>query len=427
VTRVEMPYNADRHFTMELVEEAEAATQSILWVERLQVGFAFLNCVMALLIAFQWLGEIGYGVALGLGVLCFVGFIISRVIKILLLDFYRQLQYREKFLAFLMHAAVVVCPYFFLGLRKFGFQPASSIVFSLLLVVLSFQAIDRLHYGRIQAVTMLLVFLACFRGDPAPSPLMLAVWFPLFLLGVRFSHLAFRLEEFGEGRGIDLGGALRRSLAPCGLALVAGIAGYLLPLWLLSPPGWTIKSVDLTPQPAVHAVPMGDWTSLLWRGIVLILIIVATLIFMNWVDQKLRSRKQGTPLVDEIGGSAAKTFRYDSLPEEKLSVEQSAGPREIILTAFSQFQDRLSRIDMGRKEDETVADYFLRLERMTGVMSALEAMGSTPFNQACYDDHEPTAEDADHFVKLIDSKLEELRSSHGRTNGGGNSAGKANR
>ena len=145
------------------------------------------------------------------------------------------------------------------------------------------------------------------------------------------------------------------------------------------------------------------------RSLILFALIAAILIMLKWLDSKLLRRK-GAPIAIEDGGSVtAKVHRRDSIAEEPLSVEQVSGAREKILSAFRQFNERLSAIDLGRRENETVPDYFERLERSLAELEALKNAGSTAFDQACYGSDEPTLEQADHFVALLNGKIMSMK------------------
>lgn len=375
--------------------------------ERLQVTALFLSCTLSLTIGFCWLERFGYIIAVSTGVLCLVGLLVSQFLKVLIGDLYRQFQYREKFFLFLIHLAAMICPYFFFRLWVFGKPAACTILLSIVLVMLCFQAIDKFFLGRIYAIQFMIVVIAALYFRGILSPVLIFVWFALLLFSIRYAHIAQRLESFSDGGGVELWPALRRGILPIALVILAGIAagwfaGNHLPRYHFS---FQVPPVDTNQRP-FERLSEGQF---MVRSLILFALIVTILILLKWLDSKLLRRK-GAPIAIEDGGNVtARVHRLDSIAEEPLSVEQVSGAREKILSAFRQFNERLSAIDLGRRENETVPDYFERLERSLAELEALKNAGSTAFDQACYGSDEPTLEQADRFVALLNGKIRSLK------------------
>lgn len=389
-----------------LVEESTSFA-SIETIDRLQTFATYLSCTFALTIGFCWLEKFGYIVAFSTGVLCLIGLLSSQFLKVLISDLYRQFQYREKFLLFLIHVAAMVCPYFFFRLYVFGKPAALMITLSILLVMLSFQAMDKLFLGRLLAVQFLIVAVASLYFRDAVSSILIYTWFALFLFSIRYAHVAQRLEDFSDGAGIERWPALRRGVVSILVVVACGIgagwaAGHYLPRYHFS---FQIPPVDSNERP-FEKLSDGQ---LLWRAFILFVMIGALLVVMKWIDSKLLRKKGSAVPIEGDAVATTKAYRADQLSEEPLSTEQVSGPRERILSAFRQFNDRLQGVDLGRKDNETVPDYFLRLERTQHELQALQYAGSSAFDHACYGDDEPTATEADQFVSLLNEKIQSLR------------------
>lgn len=408
MTRIDLPYNSERQFTMELVEEARAAELSIAWVERLHIGFTSLSILLVLCLCFERFGQIGYATAAAVAVLCLTGLLLSQAVRVLLADFYRQFQHREKFALFLIHVAIVVVPYFFLNLRVHGQLFAYSTVLSILLVALSFQAIDPLFHGRIHFVTALLALLACHAANPPPPPLMICAWFAAFLLAIRFNHVNFRIMEHGEERGVDLRGTVLRSFPIPLLAALSGLVVYVAASGLFQRRAFPQGVLPFRSESA-QPLRMDSSTQVLWQAFSIVVIIICVLVLMKWIDEKLRRHRRAEELELDITGSSTRAFRIEDIAEDPLAMDVAAGTRDRILTAFRRFSETMSRLGLGRAEVETIEGYFARLGRAHPDFEPLEGAGTGPFETACYDTHEPSPADADTFVSALDESLRGFR------------------
>ncbi|MCC6547547.1 DUF4129 domain-containing protein [Candidatus Sumerlaeota bacterium] len=380
------------------------------FIERIHVFANYVSCTLALMIGFCWTERIGYIIAASTGVVCLAGLLVSHALKVLIGDFYRQFQYREKFFLFLVHFAAMICPYFFFRLFVFGKPAAFTILFSILLVMLSFQAIDKFFFGRIHATQFALVLIVALYFRAVLNPALLFCWFGAFLFSIRYGHIAQRMEDHGIGTGVERWTTMRRGIVSIASVILCGVAaGWASTRWLPQHRfGFQAPQVDVAQYPFAR-VTEGQ---MLVRAFILFVLIVAILVLLKWIDSKLMRRK-GTQLAVEADGAViAKVFKVDSISEEPLQVEDVTGAREKILTAFRRFNERLQKIDQGRRENETVPAYFERLERAVKELQELQTAGSTAFDQACYGNEEPTVKDAEGFVKLLNDKLGSLKNTN---------------
>lgn len=395
-----IPFDDER--LLQLREEQEEALRSEQWVESLHIGTTAILCTASLWIALWDRGELGAGLALGLGFLCLIGMLVCRSISLLLGDLYRQFQYREKFALFLLHCCLFLAPYFLLGVRDW------TVCFGVLLVILSFETIDRMWFGRVQALCVWLVLQAAFSasGETAPPGSLVALWSFLLLLALRFYHVRFRLEQEGQRRGVALGLLLRRSAAACLIPPLLGYAAWFLADRYLQPRTFTIVL-----EPA--AVGAGEMAltlpQLFWRGLAIMAVILLCLAALSWLEKKLRRKKSSIPEVE--GDLAATEQRVARAREfdELLKREEVTGARRRVIAALADFSRALETAGLARREAETVAEFLARLDALQPEQGRLAAQAAEPFHVACYDQRAMTDKEADAFEDLLRRHLPRLQ------------------
>ncbi len=188
----ELPYNDPREYLVELLDRQERARASVEWLERFHVASLALLCFATLLVLFHGLGTAGLGLSGGIGVLCVAALMVAQTLRIVLVDLFRQFQYRERFAIFLTHVGVLVIP----GL-VFELGPI-EMSFAIYLVYICLFAVDAVHVGRVIALCGALLLWQAGFADPLPPPWLVCGGFFAILLAVRVGHLRFRVETYGE-------------------------------------------------------------------------------------------------------------------------------------------------------------------------------------------------------------------------------------
>ena len=397
---LDFSHSAEHYHVMHLLEEAERARLSIVWVERLHLLFAGMLCFASFLVAFHWMDLFGWALAGGMGVLCLAALGIGHALRIGLEDLYRQFHYREKFLLFLIHMALVIIVRYVAGITDW------SMVLGILLAFLCLQGINAVFFGRIYAAAAAIVFLEAGFGDPPPPASLLVGWLILLMLSIRFGYVRFRLERFGTEKGVDLYETLRRSIV---ISFVPAIIGYAA-FWVCS--RWMTQRTFSIQPPA--APPAGtdvsiSYSQIFWESFFFVACIIGLLALLNWLEKKLRRRKGTAGIEEEMAPTTVREYALGEMDEGRLAVDEAGGPRERILTAFRRFADQLGRLNHGRHEDETAEEFFDRIGGVFPVLSGLEATAASPFNRACYDDETLTDQEAESFVEELDERLENLR------------------
>jgi hypothetical protein len=395
-----IPFHDESLLYLQAEEREEAARLSEAWVERLHVASTALFALVGFLVSFTWMGEIGVGLSLVMGLFCLIGLIISRALKMVLGDFYRQFEYREKFALFVVHVTLLVVIRFSVGIT------ATGMLLGILLIMLCFQAIDRIWYGRVYACGAAMMFFACMGGstvDFLPSAGLVAVWFALLLLSIRFGFVRFRVEEEGARRGVNLTDILRRTIPPAVVPPAVGWIVYVATAGSLQPRPWRVVGPNTrTPGPprAVN-IPVGE---LLINALIIVVVIVVALLLLNWLDKKLRRRKRSNVEEGDAPASTERRYAMPSSLDDGMAEEQVTGARARILAALHGFSTGLSTAGLARRPAETVEDYFTRLERD----ERFNAQAPSPFNLACYSEEEVTDRDADEFEEMLERERERL-------------------
>ena len=351
-------------------------------LEVLHIAFTAMASLFALVIGLYRLGLVGFGLALGFAFLNLVALLLGRSIRLVLSDFYRQFQYREKFALFLGHAALFFAPYFVLQL------PTWAIPMGFLLVALSVQSIDAVFFGRIYAVTMLLAFFGVWKGgygNPMPPAALLASYFFFLLLALRFGHLRFRLEAEGGGLGLDMTEALRQTILPSMLPPAIGLVVYIIGAQFLFPRQWAFR-LDPSSQPTAPILGRSS-AEIFWTAIITVGVIVGCLVLLAWLERKLRGKGKGKAEEVDPLGATARMLAEEAAALDAVHEERATGPRERILLAFKKF----ARIH-ARQEAETAETFLARTQR--------ERVAEL-FNDACYDRRPLTDEDAEAFEKML--------------------------
>lgn len=392
--RMDVLQQDGRRFTVEMVEESRGTELSRDTIQAFHIGATMLACLFALLAALAHLDAIGYGLSALFAVFCLIGMILGRTIAKPLGDLYRQFHYREKLLLFIIHVTVVFVPWF-LGIRDLVFG------FALLLVVLCFQAIDAIFYGRIYAVAAVLVLLACIHRSEPPIILLLG-WLFFTILAFRFGHIHFQLKDFGEERhGVEMQETFRRGILLAAVPTVIMLLAYL------------ISDASLVRREIVYdaGIMQQDGSTvflsvgrMLFQAFFLVLLIVVCIALLHWLDKYLVSRRKATPPEVEATDATMRRYTMEHPHPEPLVEAPATGPREKIIHGFRDLSQKMQVLGLARLEQETAADY---LARLAGIPEDSESLRI--FDKACYGQEDPAEEEAKLFEKAREEIEKELR------------------
>lgn len=373
-------------------------------IELLHISALSVTVFLALLAHGGGRGELAVPIFASAALLSLIGLAAARSLRKEFSDLYRQLQYRGKFVLFLLHCALVALPWM-AGIREV------EVLGGILLVVLSLQGFNPLFWGRILFVGAALVFLSLVGGQPPPG-WFLAVWLAGFLVAARLGHLRWRLLLHG-GAGYRGGGAmLRRSLVPVVLPPALAWALYEGFRLLGIPRSDFVSDISLSPEGTERTVELFTLETL-WQALILLAGLVAALVLLWWLDRQLRSRRKPGMEEEGIGTAAVRPHRERAGVEEAMVPEVTSGPRQRILAAFARFAASLEPAGLGRAESESAEVWFGRL---AGLLNVLPARELELFDRACYSTEPVGEEEADEFVRqlrrdrdVIEHRLDEWR------------------
>lgn len=364
------------------------AAVSLTRVELLHI-LALTSCIFLSLLSFGGLrGELGVALVGALTFLCLAGLAIARSLRMVLSDVYRQLQYRGKFVIFLLACAVVIVPWM-AGVGDV------EVLAGILLLFLSVQGFNPLFWGRILFVCAAVVFLSIGAQSP-PAGWYLACWLASFLLAARLGHLRWRLHLH---KASYQGGAalIRRSFVPIVLPSALAWVGYEgFRLLALPRRGWGAFP-SLSPDAPERSLELFTIDTL-WHALLLLGALVAALVLLWWLDRQLRSRRRPGMEEENIGTATLRAYQEGAPADASPEQESTSGPRQKILAAFAQFARSLEPAGLGRGGSETAEVWFARLSEL---LNGLPGRELELFDRACYST-EPVGEDeAEEFVKRL--------------------------
>jgi len=325
--------------------------------------------------------------------------LLAQALRIPIYDFLGQLQYREKFGLFLVHATLWFAPRVF-GLR--GWEHAWAAV----LVLLCLQTVHRVGFGRVYAVCAVLAVTPCVL-TPLPPFVLFGGWMLALLLAFRAEHVRFRLEAYGKGPGLPVGVGLWETARSVLMPWLAGAVAWGAYVRLQ---GGEVRRLTLNPPPVEAVRSDYDPASLKFDLIVLAGMIILSVVALAWLERKLRLKRPGgsasilEPVATTEGWAVRKTEE-----EPPPFAPVSADARGRVLERFHWFASRLARLGFGRGDGETVGDYFRRLGRAFPPVGRFAAWAATVFDRACYSQLEVADKEADQFDGLLGAEEKALR------------------
>lgn len=359
----------------------------------LHVAAVWLACVFAFALRFHEPEGPGFVPAAVHSLAVGAALLLGRVLRVAVLDFLAQLQYREKFLLFLVHLGIMVVPWF-LGFRGWGHALGA------LAALLCFQSAARVAYGRIYAVTVLLAIPGVLY-PPLPPFGFVAAWILALLLAFRAEHVRWRLESFGHGEGTDLRDALQGTLAGAIVPWLAGCATWLAARAAFGN-GIRIPQFEPGPVNAARSENIGPVapTDLIWDAVMVVAVIVALLLAIYWLEKYLRTNRKGATAAAEAPGAGRESRIASAAAEEPPGEEPFADDaRGRVLARFRSFDKALARVGLQRRDQETAAEFVARLAR--SLAGAPESMAPV-FDRACYARGPLTDEEAIAFLRAAD-------------------------
>jgi hypothetical protein len=301
---------------------------------------------LALAISFRVADAGVSGALLLYGVLAWGGLLLARAARTFLLDLFAQFHYREKFALFLAHGVVMLVPWT-LGFR--GWNHA----FAAVLALLCLQAVHALGFGRVYAMTVLMV-LAHLPGREATPFALAGAWMLALLACVRVEHIRFTLERHPSSRGLPLRDALAGSFLP--IVLSSGLG---LVVWLASASLFRGQRRPLVLEVGVlrgagDIGPVGGG-GYLFDAVLLVGMIIGALVVLQWIERKFR-RRRASPGQEETLGVTE--LRHDrTVPTEMApQFDEEGDARGRILRRFRQLGHALAR-----RDDETPREFLGRL------------------------------------------------------------------
>ncbi len=381
----------------ELAREARRVEASFRWVTVAHfsstvatvVGALYIGLVLA---AGRWDWFAGSSAA------CLAGLLVAQALRPLIMDVYTQLQYRDKFLLFLAYLSIALIPPAVggMGVLPFGF--------AVLLALLCLKAVAPLFFARVLAASVLLV-LGSVMATPAVEGWMVCLWAMALLASIRFGSVRWRLENHGEGYGMDLGAMWGHSLLP--------ILGPPLVAWA----AWEYLYRHITPRDFTFAITLRqdpeltlrDLSAEHYQGLIfLFAALIIIILLLYWLDRKLRRRKAGTAEEFTEMPTTVREFEQEApagIPPELL---QEEGPRGRILRAFLEFSGALAITGLERQEGETARQYVSRLQETDSRLTELRDEALPLFEDACYGVRDFTGPEADRFERTTAEALRAL-------------------
>lgn len=362
--------------------------------EVMQLTATWVLCATAIATGFWGRSTDSLAAVLLYSTICGVMLILARLLRVLLADILGQFHYREKFALFLVHLGVMLVPWF-VGFR--GWNHALAAV----LCLMCLQAINRLMFGRIYAVSLLLLLMHLVDFDVPPFPIV-AAWMLAFLAAIRCEAIRFALESHGQSHGLGLRDAVRESIVPVGVTWLAGVGVFFAAQTSF---GEERRALNLTPGTMRGAGELGPVTfgSFAFDAILLAGLIIATLVTLHWLDSKLRRTKKGLSEEEELLGGREERQQRESAVVEEPRYDEDAGPRGRVLRRFRLF----ARATM-RRDGETPREFLDRLADGLGGGDSVPPSVVPVINRAAYSKLPLSDDEAGELIRRLDAMEEEL-------------------
>ncbi len=344
-------------------------------------------------------------------VVCMSGILFSRFFEAPLTDFLRNLNPRDGVLFFLAHGMVLLLP----SLVGFGDW---RVAIAALMAFVGFLSVDRLGFGRLHALSLVLVFLGIASQPLRPFPV-LAVYGLLHLLSLRLQHLSGRLDQFGEGRGLPVVPVLVQTLVWVVLPWAVATAVF---AWLT--PSMSEQSRFLVfdwggrvaPAVSLEAASPGE----LLRDLAILAILIAAMTAaIWWFERQLGLRRRGKGTEQPVNLTAATSLMEPVSPAAAAPHREELGDaRGRIVARFRSLAAEFARLGFVRTRSETAPEYIRRVRHEASQTDLSPGEPLSVFERACYSPLTVSDAEADAFFRWAATAEKGMTESIRRSGGG---------
>jgi hypothetical protein len=363
-------------------------------------GFTVFAALVGLSATRLWLAQLTWpAVVLGYGAL--FAFLVG--LRPVLLDLTADLGIREKVGIFVLIVAIFASP-------KLA-TPRATLIDCLIVLQfpLAVLLLRRENFMRLYAANFMLVALSVFvEWQTGGGGFEWAAWLPVFVVGC-FAADRFFLE-LDRYPNIEARPFFRPLLLGLGYAAVSLAGGFVL--YLLTP-DLALARPATTAQPLVEqrggaqTVSFDALYELVWDTLILMILIVAALVVIQWLKRKYRRTEVEAERA--MGGGVMrmvrKIMRATPRPPQ---MERGFSPREQIMRGYWSWCDELERFGLVRVPAATPREFARTIAGNNQTVAAPVAEATALFEWAKYDRRELTRTDADRFFAHSRSVIETL-------------------
>jgi hypothetical protein len=261
----------------------------------------------------------------------------------------------------------------------------------------SFVSVDKLGFGRLHAISLVLVFLA-IASQPLGSFALLATYGLCLLLSLRLQHLSERLEQYGEGRGVPVVPAFLETLTWVILPWAAATALF---AWLTPRMAERTRFLDFNWGQRVTSVEYfkPSSTNELLRDLLILAVLVAAMIFTVWWFERhlvfrRRSKSSGPSVNLTSATSTVIAMESGSVAPRREDLHDARGR---ILQRFRSLAGEFARMGFPRTRSETASEFIGRVQSTVGQEGMTPGESMSVFERACYSPLSVTDSEAEAF------------------------------
>ena len=363
-------------------------------------GFTVFAALVGLSSARLWLAQMAWpAVALGYGAL--FAFVVG--LRPVLLDMTADLGIREKAGIFVLILAIFAGP-------KLA-VPRATLIDCLLALQIPLAALllRRENFMRLYAANFMLVALSVFvEWETEGGGFEWAVWLPVFVAGC-FAADRFFLE-LDRYPNIEAWPFFRPLAIGLGYTVVSLAGGFVL--YILTP-DLALARPSTAAQPLVeqrggtHTVSFDALYELVWDTLILMVLIVAALVIIQWLKRKYR--RSEIEAERAMGGGVMRMVRkiLRAAPRPPQMV-RGFSPREQILRGYWSWCDEMERFGLVRAPAATPREFARAIAGNSPTAAGPATEATALFEWAKYDRRDLTRADADAFFARSRSVIETL-------------------
>ncbi len=279
--------------------------------------------------------------------------IFAMTFQSLLGDFFRQFNYGERFLFFLMH-----CVFFFFPLFIFQrFYLVFSFLFLNLFILLCL--VMPRQFSRLYASNLFLVCVMIIKS-PRMTPLWPVAGFFLIALSMCLDYFYFKVYHYGEKRALpfrEFGVIILRYILPP--LFLAGIIYRLLP-----PLNKRMRTFRFEIPQGEAATPPPDMFGLVVKTVLVAILLMIAIALLNWIQKKLRGGKPAPVIVMKGVVRRVRKFVQEKILQP--AREKLLDPRARIIHEYNRFCEEMGKFGFERPLFQTPLEYAARLKPYTG-------------------------------------------------------------